>query len=389
MRSLYSRMISFLNLKSLKKKLLKKCRFPNNSFYLKKNSNKDFQDYQQKLSSGVINNFQNINYNEHSLNISNGYLKNYTFILNFFPFLYLICSLAIILLVFINFNTFPKTNTTKFERNEKKTYKLNVIENNSFENFIMKFHNQTKKEFEDIIFSFPNFFEIKNIFPNAFNIYVILSSVSSLAIVLILFFILKQRFRVPEYQIHHLKINVMLILGLVANFLNISKTVCPLLLNHYFFFVKDINPFLELNLNNVLFVTHIICYVFYSIYSLFILNLMKVKKSDIEGNGLATQIEIQSNLEKWLNFKCFILIILTTFLVVYLYFLLSKNYDLILCFGFFKVFFEKYLNFVLRLLPYTIHFLNSILIFTLIFDLKFFNFYFAQNIDVLYLFEQE
>ncbi len=293
---------------------------------------------------------------------SKGYLTNNRFFLFLFPSLYLTLSILIILLIlFLKFNS-------------RIEYKF-------------KWDIDTDKNYKHInsYFKIPSFYELDRVNETAFNLYIFLSCGCSLSIVFILFTVLKQRFKVPEYQSHTFKLNIMLIFSVVSNILSLSRSLTPLVLKDYFIRARKIQPNVELNFNQILFLTQIFFNILFSVYSLSILNLVQEKNFSASNNFM--QIEIQINKNKWYLYKYITIFYLSVSTLVYILFMLN-NAEMLCC-GILEQFMNNYREFVLAMFPYFIHVMNSLLVFTFYFELKFVNMMLARNLDVDYLFDEE
>ena len=158
--------------------------FMNGWFTAKK---RDLKQQAQEESFPYINddtekcNFYKLNGN------AKGYLTNNLATLSILPVIYLLSSLLIIIILLF-------------------TRYMNRIE------FSTDIHYKNIK--------IPNYYDLPKINPFIYNIYTCSTSITGLAIVLILYGVLKQRFRVPEYQNHTFKLNIMMLFGLISNFLN-------------------------------------------------------------------------------------------------------------------------------------------------------------------------
>jgi hypothetical protein len=224
----------------------------------------------------------------------------------------------------------------------------------------------------------PNYYDLPKINPFIYNIYTCSTSITGLAIVIILFGVLKQRFRVPEYQNHTFKLNIMMLFGLISNFLNLAKGFSPPVFENYYNIVKEIQPDLEINFSHLTFLTFVFFTILFSVYSLSILSLLR-GKNNLNANRLNEDI--------WYLYKFITLIYLCFFTLIYIAFLLhgSKVFGIGLLENIIK---ENYI-YIIAMFPYFIHVINSVLMFTFYFELKFVNLALSQNLDVDYLFEDE
>lgn len=313
--------------------------------------------YDLTSKSRVLNNC--LREKEKSKKISiKGYLTNNSLLLSFFPSLYLVSSILIILLL-----------------------------------IFFKLHNQIRLVSDIKIkkFSFlkiiPNYFDLQKVNKIAFNIYIFLSCLSSTGIVIILYSVLKQRFKVPEFQVHSFKLNIMLLFGLSSNILCFIRAVATPFFNRYHLLIKDIKPNLEMDFNQMIFLLQIFFGILFSIYSLTILHLVKEKtfNHDYRNNYDRVENEIDNN--KWCLFKYINLFYLSLLMLIYILFLMNNSK--IINLGFLDEIVKNNYVFVIGIFPYFIHIINAILIFTFYFELKFVNLALAYNLDVDYLFEED
>ena len=224
----------------------------------------------------------------------------------------------------------------------------------------------------------PNYYDLPKINPIVYNIYTCSTSITGLAIVIILYSVLKQRFKVPEFQTHSFKLKIMMLFGLISNFLNLAKGITPPMLENYYNIVKEIQPNLEIDFSHLTFLTFIFFTILFSVYSLSILSLIR-GKNNLNSNRM--------NEDVWYLYKFVTLIYLCFFTLVYIAFLLHGSK--IIKIGLFENLINEYYSTVISLFPYFIHVINSVLMFTFYFELKFVNLALSQNLDVDYLFEDE
>ena len=224
----------------------------------------------------------------------------------------------------------------------------------------------------------PNYYDLPKINPFIYNIYTCSTSITGLSIVIILYSVLKQRFKVPEYQNHSFKLNIMMLFGLISNFLNFAKGITPPIFENYYNIVKEIQPNLEIDFSHLTFLTFVFFTILFSVYSLSILSLLR-GKNNLNANRMNEDI--------WYLYKFITLIYLCFFTLIYIAFLLhgSKIFKI----GFLENVIKDYYITVIAMFPYFIHVINSVLMFTFYFELKFVNLALSQNLDVDYLFEDE
>lgn len=276
---------------------------------------------------------------------SKGYLTNNLATLSILPVIYLLSSLLIIIILL-------------------------------FTRYMNRMEFSTDIHYKNI--KIPNYYDLPKINPFIYNIYTCSTSITGLAIVLILYGVLKQRFRVPEYQNHTFKLNIMMLFGLISNFLNFAKGISPPIFENYYNIVKEIQPNLEIDFSHLTFLTFVFFTILFSVYSLSILSLLR-GKNNLNANRM--------NEDVWYLYKFITLIYLCFFTLIYIAFLLhgSKVFSV----GLLENIIKEYYTCVISMFPYFIHVINSVLIFTFYFELKFVNLALSQNLDVDYLFDDE
>ncbi len=278
-------------------------------------------------------------------NNTKGYLTNNVATLSILPVIYLLSSLLIIIiLLFIRY--------------------IHMIE------------FSTDIKFKNI--KIPNYFDLPKINPIIYNIYTCSTSITGLSIVLILYSVLKQRFKVPEFQNHYVKLNIMMVFGLCANFINFAKGISWPIFESYYNIVKDYQPNLEIDLSHLGFLFFVFFTILFSVYSIANLNLLRGRNS-LNANRMNEDI--------WYLYKFISLIYLCFFTLVYIAFLLhgSKIFKI----GFLENIIKDNYVTVIAMFPYFIHVINAVLMFTFYFELKFLNLALSQNLDVDYLFEDD
>jgi hypothetical protein len=274
-----------------------------------------------------------------------GYLTNNLATLSILPIIYLLSSILIIIILL-------------------------------FTRYINRIEFSTDISYKNI--KIPNYYDLQKINPFIYNIYIFSTSITGISIVIILYGVLKQRFRVPEYQNHTFKLNIMMLFGIISNFLNFVKGIYPPIFENYYNIVKEIQPNLEIDFSHLTFLTFVFFTILFSVYSLSILSLLRGK------NNLNANI---MNEDIWYLYKFITLIYLCFFTLIYIAFLLhgSKVFSV----GLFENIIKEYYICVIAMFPYFIHVINSVLMFTFYFELKFVNLALSQNLDVDYLFEDE
>ena len=195
-------------------------------------------------------------------------------------------------------------------------------------------------------------------------------------IVFILFSVLKQRFKVPEYEHHSFKLYIMMIFGFISNFLNFTKGFAPYFEN-YEEFSKEIRFNLKIDLSVLFFLTLIFFSVLFSVYSLYVLNLLRIRSNS----------PISHNYEgHWYNYRIVTLVYLCVFTLIYVVFLLHDKKIFLFCNDISYI--SENLTFVISMFPYFIHIINAVLMFSFYFELKYVNLVLSQNVEVDYLFEE-
>jgi hypothetical protein len=232
----------------------------------------------------------------------------------------------------------------------------------------------------------PNYYDLQKINPTIYHIYTCITSFAGIAIVFILFSVLKQRFKVPEYQNHNFKLYIMVIFGFISNFLNFAKGFSPYIEN-YELIVKKIEENIKIDLSHLLFLTFIFFTVLFSIYSIYILDLLRGDKNN-ESNDifLSTSYRNRNQDDNWFNYKIVILCYLCIFTLVYVVFLLHNN-KIFIFWNSLNSLIDENLSFVICFFPYFIHTINAVLMFSFYFEMKYVNLALSQNLEVDYLFE--
>lgn len=307
-------------------------RKPRDSF----NKSNKLCDNEDSLSNSFDNKEKLYTY---TLNSSTkGILTNSNTALSILPSLYLFVSLiTILILLFLKYKN-------------KITFNSDVIINN---------------------LKIPNFYDLPKIHPLFYHFYTGTTSVIGLAIVFILFSVLKQRFKVPEYQDHTFKLYIMMIFGFISNCLNLAKGFSNYIQNYDIIALK-IQTDLKIDISYLLFITYIFFTVLFSIYSIRVLQLLRTKQST-------------ENDENWYHYKVIILWYLVIFTLIYAIFILHDTNRITL--NIFNNYIENHSLFVITVFPYFLHVLNAILVFSFYFELKYVNMALSQNLEVDYLFE--
>jgi hypothetical protein len=266
-------------------------------------------------------------------------ISNKLLYLCIFPLLYFLASiLVLIILLFIKYKN-----------------KINYNSDVKFGNLIL-----------------PSYYDLVLINPLIFKIYTCLATITGMVIVMTLFSICNQRFKVPEYRTHTIKLYIMTLFGTIFNVITFIRGFIPIM--HYDQLLYTVTDSLKIELSQLVFLSFIFFSVFFSIYSHNILQLLKSKQ--------VGSIEEES----WYYFKLTIIFYLNVFTVIYIVFLLHEN-ELIKI-GIFRTFIEKNMIYVLVMFPYFIHIINAVLVFSFYFEFKYLNIALSQNLEVDYLFDE-
>jgi hypothetical protein len=238
-------------------------------------------------------------------------------------------------------------------------------------------------------YTIPSFFELPKINQTIFHIYTCLTSISGLSIVAILFSVLKQRFKVPEYRDHSFKLYIMLFFGFTSNFLNFAKGFSPYLeVVNIKTLANTIDKDIKIELSQLLFIGLIFFSILFSMYSISVLDLLRSKKEGNSGSRSFSRNNCCSNSEdNWLNYKIVILTYLSLFTLIYIVFILHDNQIDLFSGTFMEFYYDKYHKFVITVFPYFIHIINAVLMFSFYFELKYVNLALSQNMEVDYLFD--
>lgn len=252
----------------------------------------------------------------------------------------------------------------------------------------------------------PSFFELPKINQTIFHIYTCLTSLSGFSIVMILFSVLKQRFKVPEYRDHSFKLYIMLFFGFTSNFLNFAKGFSPYLESlNIKTLASDINKDVKIELSQLLFIALIFFSILFSLYSISVLDLLRTNKEGlVSGSSYDHSYNNYNNFDShnrhnshippnltnednWLIYKRVILTYLSVFTLVYILFTLQENQIDLFSGTFMQFYFDKHHKFVNTMFPYFMHIINAVLMFSFYFELKYVNLALSQNMEVDYLFD--
>lgn len=320
-----------------------------------------------------------------------------------------------------NYNSRLTRESTKLKKiiNTNESSNLQIIPNNNTAKslYAKEKINAANISYIDIFYNFFSFSEIYcfftllNINTNFFFVSTCLTTLIGMFILVILYSILKQRYNVPEYKPRFINLYIMLVFGIMTNFLNF-------LLGFYPFYLKNIQAFDQLlslkfnfqsyieqnntislvssfgnvkneflfdkidsqnsvSIKQILFLCFICISSLYSIVVVFNVRFLKKIKST---HCLISQTP---NEYRYL-IKILILIIIVSFTTLYISCLLHKNemidFDLVS---------EDKLECLYYFIPYVIYFLLGVLMFSFYFELKFITYKMSRNMEVDYLFEKE
>jgi len=111
----------------------------------------------------------------------------------------------------------------------------------------------------------------------------------------------------------------------------------------------------------------------FAVYSIFSISLIKKK-----------QPKINIDKDEWIRNKIIIIATLSLASIFYIIVLIEKknNYHFL-----FEDFINKHYNIIILLMPYFIHVLNGILVFSYYYELKYFNYILSQNLDIDFHFD--
>lgn len=218
-----------------------------------------------------------------------------------------------------------------------------------------------------------DYFDLQNLnSSNLVHFSSLLSFVLGLTITYLHFSILNQRFKVPEYKNYFSNVYLLLLLGLIANFLDLS--------NGYIFYLKDYNNYnlvfkseTKLDLNIAFFLIKNISSLLFSIYSLYVMNFISSGQKEER--------------DKCLYFKFRIFISLHFVLIIFIYCSVLFNKNDIYSFSLFESFIKERENIILGLLPYFIYIFEALIYLIFHFELQYLNLAVSQNIDTYNMFE--
>jgi len=280
---------------------------------------------------------------------SKSYLSNNVYILSILPTFYLLLSLLTIWILLI------------LKRKSKLKSDSDVLVKN---------------------LQIPNFYELYEINPTIFRLYTYSTSLTSLAIIFILFSVLKQRFKVPEYRDHSFKLYIMLIFGIISSFFNFAKGVVPFLENYKIFCQNMSTNFeFKFDLSHFVFIASVFFSILFSIYSLMIFQILQKRQK------LSRIVDYEES--NWHMYKISLISVLSICLLIYLIYLtyLYNDKSIIILSESINNYMNTNYKIVTVMFPYYIHVLHSILVFSMYFELKYANRSLSQNAEVDYLFE--
>jgi hypothetical protein len=213
-----------------------------------------------------------------------------------------------------------------------------------------------------------SYFDLIQINDIIYKIYCCMANLSGILIVFVLFLTLNQRFKVPEYKDNTIKLYMMILFGLISHMLNLYRG--------FFVFFKaniiDLGSSFEEH-PETLFIGYILFSIFFSIYSLTMIDLLR------------TQMTKE---DYWYIYRVILVSFLSIFTIIYTSFLLYKNHY-VTKYSSNNNLISQYMNYVLVMFPYFIHSLNAVMVFSYYFEIKYLNMILTRNLDVDYLFEAE
>jgi hypothetical protein len=214
-------------------------------------------------------------------------------------------------------------------------------------------------------YTIANYFDLSLINSVIYKAYTCGSFISGFIIVLVLFLTLNQRFKVPEYQDNTIKLYMMLLFGLISNLFNLYRG--------FYDFIRINLPDLFINMSpEALFLSWIIFSIFFSIYSLSMIDLLRTQRI---------------NETSWYVYRIILVSFLSIITIVYTSFLLYKNNYVNKYTA--NNFIIENMSYVLGMFPYFIHTINALMMFCYYFEIKYLNTILSRNLDVDYLFEDE
>jgi len=209
--------------------------------------------------------------------------------------------------------------------------------------------------------------------PLFYHIYSTINTLVGLTLVLILFDEIKQRFKVPEFKSHYYILYILLIFGFMTNLLNFSIGFVPYIEDEIIAINQEIKKGIIFDLSQLLFLSMIFFSIAFAVYSIFSISLIKKK-----------QPKINIDKDEWIRNKIIIIATLSLASIFYIIVLIEKknNYHFL-----FEDFINKHHNIIILLMPYFIHVLNGILVFSYYYELKYFNYILSQNLDIDFHFD--
>lgn len=228
----------------------------------------------------------------------------------------------------------------------------------------------------------PNYYELLEINPLIFRLYTYSTSLTGLTIVFILFSVLKQRFKVPEYREDSFKLYIMLIFGIISSFFNFAKGIVPFLENYKILCQNFSENFeFKFDISHFVFIALVFFSILFSIYSITIFNLLQNKQK------LSRIADNEEN--NWHSYKIILITLLSVCLLIYLVNLtfLYNDKSIIIFSESINHYMNRNYKIVTAMFPYYIHVLHSLLIFSMYFELKYANRSLSGNAEVDYLFE--
>jgi len=231
-------------------------------------------------------------------------------------------------------------------------------------------------------FRIPNYYDLLEANPLIFRLYSYTTALIGLAIVFILFSVLKQRFKVPEYREDSFKLYIMLIFGIISSFFNFAKGIVPFLENYKIICQNFSENFeFKFDLSHFVFIALVFFSILFSIYSITIFRQLQKKQK-------FSRI-VDDEEHNWHIYKIMLICVLSVYLLIYIIYLtfLYNDKSIIILSESVNSYLKSNYKIVTAMFPYYIHVLHSLLIFSMYFELKYANRSLSQNADVDYLFE--
>ncbi len=220
----------------------------------------------------------------------------------------------------------------------------------------------------------PDYHDIIKFNRTIFCIYSGITSICGLAIVFVLYSVLKQRFKVPEYKDSTYKIYIMALFGTLSNSLNFLKGLTLYMETDI---LKNLFGKNEIESSQILFLSLIFFSILFTVYSIKVLSILNANKSE--------DCRVDQD-ESWFHYKIVILTYLVSFTFIYVFFLMYDKQVFIFS-GILNEIVLDNTTFVMKMFPYFIHIINAILMFSFYFELRYVNLILSKNLEVDYLFD--